>query len=73
MTIQTVWVTRERTTVGHIRGLLVGLEQAGALDLAEVRVMTLGDTTGVTLPNGMVFTQDNLPVQGFLFVAEAKP
>jgi hypothetical protein len=68
---RTVWVTRQRTTVRHIRGLLEGLETANALDFAEVKIMTLEDGAVVTLPGGHVLTQDNLPPEGLLLYAEA--
>jgi hypothetical protein len=65
----TVWITRERVTVKHIRGLLEGLEGEQALDYSEVRILVVSDDAAVTTPWG-VFTVDTLPPQGLLFVSD---
>ena len=55
---QAVWFTRQRTTLRHLRGLLEGLERQGALDYAEVRIMTVGgdegDKQGVFFPKELI-------------------
>lgn len=63
---EVTWVTRERTTVRHVRGLLEGLEKLGALDYAEVRILTVSDEQAVDVW-GQVVTVNNLPPQGLLF------
>lgn len=65
----TVWITRERVTVKHIRGLLQGLEEDQALDYSEVRILVVPDEAAVTTPWG-VFTVKSLPPQGLLFVSD---
>lgn len=86
-TTQTIWITRQVTTVRHIRGLLEGLEAAGALDFAEVKIMAVDDERGVVVPREAVasiadgdvelagdvlVTADNLPPEGILWVAEER-
>jgi hypothetical protein len=66
MTTRAVWITRQSTTVRHIRGLLEGLTAADALDYAEVKILTVEDERGVALPGGQVLTLDNLPAEGVL-------
>jgi hypothetical protein len=67
-TTQAVWITRQRTTVRHIRGLLQQLEAANALDYATVKIFAVEDDRAVELPGGGVVSQDNLPPQGILIV-----
>jgi len=68
MTTHATWITRQRTTVRHIRGLLDSLEAAGALEYAEVTIMAVDDQRGVTLASGQLLTQDNLPAEGILML-----
>jgi hypothetical protein len=70
MITRTTWITRQTTTVRHIRGLLKRLEEANALDYAEVKILTIEDERGVLLPDGQVLTLDNLPAQGLLFIPD---
>ncbi len=46
----TVWVTRERVTVKHIRGLLQRLDGEQALDYSEVRIVLVTNEGFVTTP-----------------------
>jgi hypothetical protein len=84
-TTQTLWITRQVTTVRHIRGLLEGLQAAGALDYAEVKIMAVDDERGVLVPRkaissiadqivelagDVLITAENLPPEGILWVAE---
>lgn len=63
----------------HIEGLLEALRTLDALPLAEVHILTVGDTLAVTIPEGdwtlpsgetihgaAILTLDNLPPQGLL-------
>lgn len=68
MTTRVTWITRQSTTVRHIRGLLKRLEEADALDYADVKILTIEDERGVSLPDGQVLTLDNLPAEGLLFI-----
>jgi hypothetical protein len=76
-----VWVCRDRVTTMHIKGLVVGLEQLGALDYAEIHILPVSEDRGVHMPpgnwrgpdgspiaGGYVFTLDTLPPHGLLFV-----
>lgn len=67
---QAVWVTRQATTVRHLRGVLDQLEAAHALDYANVRIMTVEEDRAVTLPGGRLFTLDTLPAEGVLVIGE---
>lgn len=72
------WIIRERTTLAHIRGVLLGLEEQGAVDLAEVRIVTVDEGRAVSAPAGVfggtgadvLITVDNLPPEGILFQPE---
>jgi hypothetical protein len=77
-----IWITRQRVTVRHVRGLLDGLDQLEALAMAEVDIRTVSEADAYVLEpgpwrfpgggvaeSGYVFTSDNLPVQGVLLVA----
>ena len=83
-TTQTVWFTRELVTVRHLRGLIEGLDQVGALDHAEVKIVAIPPDGIARLPKELVtsigdhevspegdllLTYDNLPVQGILWAA----
>jgi hypothetical protein len=63
-----IWITRRLTTVRHIRGLAQGLEEAGALDYAQVEIVSIDDSRGAELPDGRVITIDTLPAEGVLWV-----
>lgn len=65
-----IWVIRQDIAVRQVRGLLEGLESVGARDYDAVRIMVIDDEHGFSLPNGVVFTTDNLPAQGFLFLPD---
>jgi hypothetical protein len=84
-TTQALWITRQITTVRHIRGLLAGLESAGALDYAELKIMVVDDERGVLVPReavssigdqsvelvgDVVVTAENLPPEGILWLPE---
>jgi hypothetical protein len=84
-TTQTLWITRQVTTVRHIRGLLAGLEAADALDFAEVKIIAVDDERGAMVPRQAVssiagksvepsgdvlITAGNLPPEGILWVAD---
>ncbi|WP_305779292.1 hypothetical protein [Nocardia nova] len=81
MSTNAIWITREVTTVRHLRGLLEGLETRGVvLDYATVRVMCLrpDGNSGIELPGeafpdgqSTVLTYDNLPAEGLLVVTES--
>ena len=77
---QLVWVCRDRVTPMHIRGLLMALEQIGAVDFAEILILPVSEDKGVHMPSGdwrqpdgtrvdgnHVFTLDTLPPQGLMF------
>ena len=66
---ETVWITRPRIAVRHIRGLLQALEGVNALDYAEVKIMVV-DKTHVVEFRGRRLTHNNLPAEGVLFVGE---
>jgi hypothetical protein len=80
-TTSTVWITRDRVTVQHVRGLLTALEQGGLLDYGEVRIIAMGEGSavavpagfrapgGTVLPGGMIY-EARLPAEGLLFVAD---
>jgi hypothetical protein len=70
MATRATWITRQSTTVRHIRGLLKQLEETEVLDYAEVKIMSIEDECGVSLPDGQVLTLDNLPAQGLLFIPD---
>src|SRR5215213_5521255 len=58
-----IWITRERTTVRHLRGLVQQLDAADALPLSEIRILAIpeDDSRGVRVRNGAVWTYDTLP------------
>jgi hypothetical protein len=74
-----VWITRENTTVRHIRGLLEGLEAHEAVDFAQIRIMVVPSDMsggvqipGSLTPNGQpaVYTDADLPPKGLLFFSD---
>ena len=71
-TTETVWITRERITLRHLRGLIEGLEASEALDYTTIRIMVVaneGLAQGVRFGR-FVITEDNLPAEGMLIVGE---
>jgi hypothetical protein len=70
MTTETLWITRERVTVLHIKGLLEGLQQGGALDYAEVRILALPAGGFFEVPGGKVFREIDLPAEGILILGD---
>lgn len=65
------WVTREITTLKHLRGVVEALESENALDLCEVRLFVLraDDSTAVQIPTSdgpMPVFYDSLPTRGIL-------
>ena len=64
------WITRRRTSVRHIRGLLRAFDNAGLDSHAEVRIYEVDSRRAVSLPNGAIVTQSNLPPEGILFVPD---
>lgn len=73
MTTSAVWITRQTTTLRHLRGLLERLEQLEAVDYAQVKIMTVDEERAVELPWGVILTLDNLPAEGILAVPEEEP
>jgi len=80
---QTVWITRQLTTMRHVRGLLEALVEAGTLDFGEVKIMVVEDGRPLSVPRQLlapileagadlsgeaVITADNLPAEGILFI-----
>jgi hypothetical protein len=74
-----VWITRETTTVRHLRGLLEQLESNEALDYAQVKIVAVpGDMSGgVQIPGEYLssgqpalFTDADLPPQGLLLFSD---
>jgi hypothetical protein len=70
MTTQATWITRQRTTVRDIRGVLGTLEEAGVIDFAQVTIMAVDDERAVMLASGQVLTVDNLPPEGILMLPD---
>ena len=66
---EAVWVTRPRVSVAHIRGLLEGLEQEGALAYASLRIIVLQPGEGGEV-FGRVIPEEMLPAQGVLVTPE---
>lgn len=77
-----VWVTRDKVTTRHLRGLLQALEADGALDYDTVQIMTLRDgqpeavvlddqfrVNGQRLPAGSIMWE-TLPPEGLLAVPD---
>lgn len=74
------WVTRETTTLRHLRGIVESLDARGAVSLSQIKIMVVPDnlSSGVVLdgslfPNGegRIVTADNLPAEGLLFIPES--
>ncbi|MEV4209641.1 type II toxin-antitoxin system death-on-curing family toxin [Nocardia salmonicida] len=76
------WITREKVTMKHLRGLLQGLTSHGeVLDYTQVRIMAVPNdlSAGVTLPGEMfgrdedlVVNDENLPPEGILLFASGE-
>lgn len=79
-TTEAVWITRERTTVRHLRGVLEMLEGAEALQYTEVRIIAVGPGAGIEIPpgfsvrssvtTGRVVSEEQLPAEGILMLSE---
>lgn len=78
---QTVWITRQATTMLHVKGLLQALEQLGLLDYGEVRIMAMAEGDAIEIPPGFRLPDDTvlaggaimesaLPPQGLLLVPD---
>jgi hypothetical protein len=71
-TTQAIWITYQETTVRQLRALVKSLDEANALDYAQVKIMAVDDESALVLPNGQVLAVDNLPAQGILIVLDTE-
>lgn len=78
-----VWITREHVTLEKLKGLVQALELKRVPDNARVHLLPVSPDRGVLVPEGDwkkmdgtsvhaggVFTVNNLPDTGILFVAD---
>ena len=67
-----VWITHSETNLSLVRGMVTELENAGALDLAQVRILAV--TPGQTAVDvlGKVYLAEDIPASGILVLAEAE-
>jgi hypothetical protein len=63
------WVTRQPTTVLHLRGLLDRLRDAEAADADEVEIIVLGPTDTYPI-GGFTFDYDSVPPKGVVIFPE---
>lgn len=76
-----VWITRERTTLNHVKGLLEALNQQGLLDYGEVRIIALTEGAAFEIPAGFrlsdnsvlgggIVREIDLPAEGLLVLPD---
>jgi hypothetical protein len=78
-----VWICRQESTVEALQGLVATLEAQGGLKYATVKIMTVEPDRPVEVPPGLtgpdgrpfgarIFTTDNCPAGGLLFLDESE-
>jgi hypothetical protein len=73
MTTFAVWITRQTTTLRHLRGLLERLEQVDAVEYTQIKILTVEEEHAVEMPSVQVLTLDNLRAKELLAVPDEEP
>ncbi len=62
---ETIWYTRDHTTIRYLTAIAARLERIGAALLDDVRIVVVGEEA-VNLPDGRTVTERTLPPEGLL-------